>query len=416
MTIAVHTLGCKVNQCDADTLISMIKKLGHNAFSTREFNQSADIYVINTCTVTHVSDKKSRQMLRRARKQNPNALVAMCGCMAKNSPKIEGVDFVFDARIPDDFLLRIKEISTDREKNIICDDGLGKTRSFIKIQDGCDRFCSYCIVPYVRGGIISREPAEILSKAKELIESGALEIVLTGIQVASYGYDTGKTSLSSIIKEIAALDGLKRLRLSSIDPWAVSEDFLDAVAESPTLCSHFHLSLQSGCDATLEKMNRRYATAEYAKAACCLRKIRPETALTTDVIVGFPGESDSDFEKCLSFVRKMEFAKVHVFEFSPREGTPAAEFSGQVPHKIKSERGKVMRELAAELQNNFLQNQIGKTLDVLFEKRLKPQADFVGNSENYCSVKVNSESNLINTIKKVNITACEGEILTGITN
>ncbi|MCL1884830.1 MAG: tRNA (N(6)-L-threonylcarbamoyladenosine(37)-C(2))-methylthiotransferase MtaB [Defluviitaleaceae bacterium] len=407
LTIAVHTLGCKVNKCDAEALVNSLKGLGYNAFFG--FDVAADVFVINTCTVTHVSDRKSRQMVRRAKKLNPDAFVAMCGCMIKDS--IDGVDFVFDAREPDMFFEKIREIPPKTATPLYPKD-IKNTRSFIKIQDGCDRFCSYCIVPYVRGRLKSRLSDEIFSEAESLIKSGAPEIVLTGIQVASYGYDTEESDLPSIIKKIASIQGIKRLRLSSIDPWAISEKFLSAVKESQALCSHFHLSLQSGCDTTLEKMNRKYTTKDYAKAANELRKIRPDAALTTDIIVGFPGESDSDFEQSLDFAREMEFAKIHVFEFSPRKGTPAAEFSGQVPHKIKSERGKIMRELALNLQRKFLQKQVGKIQNVLFEKN-KTQGIYQGNSENYCLVQVKNDKNLRGTIKKVKITACEGETLIG---
>ncbi|MCL2578300.1 MAG: tRNA (N(6)-L-threonylcarbamoyladenosine(37)-C(2))-methylthiotransferase MtaB [Defluviitaleaceae bacterium] len=416
MTIAVHTLGCKVNQCDAEALIATLKTEGHNAFSTREFDVCADVFVINTCTVTHTSDKKSRQMLRRARINNPNALIAMCGCLVKNTEEMDGVDIIFDAREPSDFLLRINTlnlksspIKNNLQKN--------KTRSFIKIQDGCDRFCSYCIVPYVRGEVKSRPLAEIISEAEALIETGTLEIVLTGIQVDAYGDNATKEGLSAVIKKIAAINGLKRLRLSSIDPWAVNDDFLDSVAVSQVLCGHFHLSLQSGCNTTLKKMNRRYTTAEYKKAADALRKIRPDAALTTDIIVGFPGESDFNFSQSLEFVREMNFAMVHVFEFSPRKGTPAADFPEQVSQKIKNLRGKIMRETAAELQKNFLENQIGKTLCVLFEKEKSPGI-FMGNSENYCTVLTESEFDLKNSIQKIKITSCtekmlKGEVLNG---
>ncbi|MCL2456587.1 MAG: MiaB/RimO family radical SAM methylthiotransferase [Defluviitaleaceae bacterium] len=532
LTIAVHTLGCKVNQCDADALISALKNLGCNAFSSRDFDSHADVFVINTCTVTHISEKKSRQMLRRAKKLNPNAFVAVCGCAVRaESSFFSEADFIFDARKPDDFFAalarfadcNVPEISsqtctvaekneknfvaeknnltsreknfseeknsllsreknfvaekneknfneeknnltsreknfaaeknnltsreknfaaekneknfaaeknnlTSREKNFAAEKNEKiffshdvaqnkKTRAFIKIQDGCDRFCSYCIVPHVRGEIKSRPLPEIVSEAQNFVAAGALEIVLTGIQIAAYGNDTEnravdvareyrpENSLSCVIKKIAALDGVNRLRLSSVDPRAVDENFLEAVA-LPVVCEHFHLSLQSGCDATLKKMNRRYTSAEYAKSAAALRKIHADAALTTDIIVGFPGESDSDFLESLNFAREMKFAKLHVFEFSPRTGTPAAEFLGQVAHKIKSERAKIMRDLSDELQKNFLRAQIGKTLDVLFEN------ENFGHSRNYCAVRT-SHSHKKNTIQKIKINGSENEFLTG---
>jgi threonylcarbamoyladenosine tRNA methylthiotransferase MtaB len=403
MTVAVYTLGCKVNQCDADALISALASRGHNAFSARDLDLPADIFVINTCTVTHISDKKSRQMISRAKNKNPGAFIAISGCMAKNNAKINGVDFIFDARHPEDFFSRIEKITPQAFYLKETSEKI-KTRSFIKIQDGCDRFCSYCIVPYVRGEVLSRPVAEVVAEAEKKIACGAKEIVLTGIQVASYGKNE-EASLSFLIKKIAALNG--RLRLSSIDPWAVDENFLEAVSGSPSLCCHFHLSLQSGCDATLKRMNRRYTTADYAAAAHSLRKINPETALTTDIIVGFPGESDEDFEKSCAFVREMNFAKIHVFEFSAREGTPAANFSQQISSDVKKFRGKIMRQLANVSQKNFLQNQIGKILNVLFE------TNATGFSENYCKVKISSDKNFRNTIQRVKITACTNDFLTG---
>ena len=400
-TVAVHTLGCKVNQCDSEALLARLVGMG---FASVRFNEVADIYIINTCTVTHVSDRKSRQMIRRARKLNPDAFVAVCGCMVKTAPETEA-DFIFDARDPDDFFAKI----SNKAASEATESGFTKTRtrSFIKIQDGCDRFCSYCIVPHVRGAPKSRPMAEILEEAEALIAAGTLEIVLTGIQAASYGDDVSKATLSDLIKNVSALQKLRRLRLSSIDPWAVNDDFLNAIENSSALCSHFHLSLQSGCDATLEAMNRRYTTAEYAKAAQALRKLRPEAALTTDIIVGFPDESDSDFRQSLDFAQEMKFAQIHVFEYSKRTGTPAAELSGQIPSAIKSARGKAMRELALSLQKDFLKSQIGKTLPVLFETNSR------GHSENYCLVE--AANAFANTIQNVKITTSTNEILIGIT-
>jgi len=454
LKVAAHTLGCKVNQCDTEALLSGLKGMD---CVIGEFNQPADIYIINTCTVTHVSDKKSRQMIRRARKKNPAAFVTVCGCMPKNKPLTPdalGVDFIFDARRPVDFYVKVREFanasnphgfiaSFESEPGRVSDSPdncrPARTRAFVKIQDGCDRFCSYCIVPHVRGTPASRPMAEILSEVQSLVRNGAPEIVLTGIQVATYGDDTSvarareiagqvcddeavcddanwlslrRESLTSLIKEVSKLDGLRRLRLSSIDSWAVNDDFLDTVTKSATLCSHFHLSLQSGCDTTLKAMNRRYTSAEYAQAAQALRDLRPDTALTTDIIVGFPGESDSDFQKSLDFVREMKFARIHVFEYSPRIGTPAADFPGQISPAIKSARGKTMRDLATELQNNFLKTQIGKTLLVLFETQPKPN-HYLGHSENYCPVEVMSNTNLHRTIQKVKITENTSEVLKG---
>jgi len=404
--IAIHTLGCKVNQCDTNALIDVLVEHGHDAYSTHDFDQNADVFIINTCTVTHVSDKKSRQMLRRAKRHNPNAMIAMCGCMAKKS---EVADYVFDARNPDDFLNKLNIKPIDSNPQML--KSKKTTRAFVKIQDGCDRFCSYCIVPHVRGRPKSRPLTEIIKEANQLVADGIPEIVLTGIQVASYGQDTGTCDLPDVIKEVTAISGLQRLRLSSIDPWGVDGDFVSAVA-SPLVCGHFHLSLQSGCDTTLVMMNRRYSTSDYKNAAERLRHAKPNIALTTDVIVGFPGESDADFAESLAFVKEMKFSNIHVFEYSPREGTPASTFPDQVPHSVKHERGKIMRTLGNELQAEFLQSQVGKTLNVLFEKQ---KSFYVGNSENYCTVCVKSDTNLTGRICKVKITSYEGDFLHGNT-
>jgi len=401
-TIAAHTLGCKVNQCDTEALLARLTNIG---CIIRDFNQPADIYIINTCTVTHASDKKSRQMIRRAKKQNPQAKIAVCGCMAQKDPATAqeiGVDFIFDARKPDAFIQEISNLIPNSNDTSQEDKSPTRTRAFLKIQDGCDRFCSYCIVPYVRGKPTSRPMAEILAEAELMLTNGALEIVLTGIQVASYGNDTKDATLPKLIEKISSFAGLKRLRLSSIDPCAVTPEFLQAVANSTVICDHFHLSLQSGSDTVLARMNRRYNTAGYANAAESLRKIFPNVAITTDIIVGFPGETDAEFNESLTFAQKIGFARIHVFEYSKREGTPAATLPNQVPDKIKTDRGKQMRQLAATLQTDFYKLQIGKTQPVLFETETAP-GEWQGHTTNYCPVQILCNENLANTIRPVEI-------------
>ncbi|MCL1788625.1 MAG: tRNA (N(6)-L-threonylcarbamoyladenosine(37)-C(2))-methylthiotransferase MtaB, partial [Defluviitaleaceae bacterium] len=351
MVVAAHTLGCKVNQCDTDAVLGRLTDIGCVIGS---FNDAADIYIINTCTVTHASDKKSRQMIRRARKQNPAACIAVCGCMTQNTDKDFAekldIDFVFDARKPNDFVQKVSEMDagvgdtvSPAHQNRTLPTPKFRTRSFVKIQDGCDRFCAYCIVPYVRGKPKSRPVADIMAEIKNLLAGGTQEVVLTGIQVASYGEDSGDTNLAALIKQILSLDGLQRLRLSSVEPCAITNDFLAVVASSLALCDHFHLSLQSGSNATLQRMNRRYTTAEYAKIAASLRAINPNVALTTDIIVGFPGETDEEFNESLAFIQKIGFARIHVFEYSKREGTVAATLPNQVPDNVKTARSKKMR-------------------------------------------------------------------------
>ena len=389
----------------------------------QNFNQHADVYIINTCTVTHASDKKSRQVIRRARKQNPNAVVAVCGCMAKSDPTaavVLGVDFIFDARSPEAFLSFVSEMHRTQGSAQIQDLYSAKsftptrTRAFLKIQDGCDRFCSYCIVPYVRGKPISRSVSDVITEARSLIANGTQEIVLTGIQVASYGEDTSNDNLISLLSQISDLTNLKRLRLSSIEPCIINSDFLALISSSSILCDHFHLSLQSGCDTTLARMNRRYTSAKYAEIVASIRNVRPSAAITTDIIVGFPGETDEEFAQTLTFVQKINFARIHVFEYSKREGTPAATFAGQIEENVKTKRSRELRELALMQQKDFYQTQIGDIVPVLFESS-KTANKWQGYTSNYCPVEVICDANIANTILGVKITAfsqngLEGEI------
>jgi len=330
-----------------------------------------------------------------------------------------GADFIFDARKPDDLLAKLNEmplvphVPTQHAGFNTSTATAGRTRAFIKIQDGCNRYCSYCIVPYVRGPVVSRPLEEIQDEASTHIKHGAQEIVLTGIQVAAYGYDTGNNiTLPALINHLSST-GIKRLRLSSIDPWAVDDAFMAAVSNSPTLCAHFHLSLQSGSNKTLTNMNRRYITTDYATAANKLRSLKPNMALTTDIIVGFPGETEEDFKESLSFASEMQFSKIHVFEYSPRTGTSAANMPNQVPSHTKSARSEKMRALSSSLEQSFLSSQVGKQMPVLFESKSNESPDiWQGHTENYCQVKVKG-TNLSNTIQQVKITDITNNSLMG---
>jgi threonylcarbamoyladenosine tRNA methylthiotransferase MtaB len=423
-TFSVITLGCKVNQCDTDTLVKTLQKNGYiytqNRLSSN--HQPPDIYIINTCTVTKVVDKKSLQTLRRLRRLNPGAFIAVCGCMAKrdnatslqgkDTPVFDGADFVFDTRQPECLLAVLEKRFGKVEKNTIVETVSGsKTRAFIKVQDGCDRFCAYCIVPYVRGKPVSYPVADILQKIKDLVQSGTKEIVLTGIQLSSYGKNITdnitKTSLPKLIREITTFaPDLQRLRLSSLDPRAIDDEFLETVTQTPILCDHFHLSLQSGCDDTLIRMNRKYTTGDYDKIVERLRQIRPSAAITTDIIVGFPGESEHDFEKSLAFVESMGFARVHVFPYSLREGTKAATLPDPVPPGIKKARNIKMLALAAVLKERFLSAQIGKQAEVLMETPTQ------GHTRNYCMVCTVSPAKP-NTLVHVHITGHNNDGLIG---
>jgi len=400
VTVAAHTLGCKVNQCDTEALLARLVGIG---CTLRKFNQQADIYIINTCTVTHASDKKSRQIIRRAKKQNPSAKIAVCGCMMQQKTETSEIeaDFIFDARKPDAFIKFLQSLCPEADHKPLIYTPT-RTRAFIKVQDGCDRFCAYCIVPYVRGKPVSRPVHDILTEARDHIANGVLEIVLTGIQIASYA--DGANSLPELIKQTAALTGLKRLRLSSLDPCAITDEFLQAAKESShILCDHFHLSLQSGSDNVLNRMNRRYTTAQYSHSVQKLRQIFPNAAITTDIIVGFPGETAEEFEQSFTFAKKIGFAAIHVFEYSRRDGTPAATFAGQVTDKIKSDRSYRMRTRAARLEREFYQSQVGRTASVLFESENSP-GKWQGHTSNYCLAEIICNEDLTNIIRELQIT------------
>ena len=396
----IYTLGCKVNQCDSE---SIAQKLVDYGLNRKKPTESADLLIINTCVVTSAASAKSLQIIRRFKNKNLNGQIAVCGCMAhagtQNLPELP-VDFVFDARSPDKFL---SEIKSKIHSSITENSHTLKTRGFVKISDGCDRFCSYCIVPYVRGGIKSTPIKQIIDTVKTFTDSGVKEIVLTGIQTAAFGKDTGE-NLPKLIRELSEIKDLKRVRFSSIDPWAVDDEFLPAVNDSSNLLDHFHLSLQSGCDKTLHAMNRRYTANMYKKNIDSLRKIRPNASFTTDIIVGFPDETDEDFLQSLDFIKSLGFLNIHVFEYSIRKGTKAAELPNQINSQVKKERSKIVRELSNEMQETFLENQIGKTVNVLFEKKY-------GLTETYC--KVMAPGSKQNEIQKVMVTSVKDDFLTG---
>jgi threonylcarbamoyladenosine tRNA methylthiotransferase MtaB len=365
-------------------------------------------------------DKKSMQYIRRARRANPNAFVAVCGCMANGRKETfpEGVDLLFDTRAPEGLLEALAVRHENREPNGNCMETpppqANRTRAFLKVQDGCDRFCAYCIVPYVRGEVTGMPMDEVLHNVNALVQQGTKEIVLTGIQLAAYGKDSGEGKLPGLIRNISLhAPGLYRLRLSSIDPWVVDDEFLQAVADTKILCSHFHLSLQSGCDATLARMNRRYTTDGYARAVAALRKVRPGAAVTTDVIVGFPGETAADFNESLSFTKEMGFARVHVFPYSPRAGTKAVGLPGHLPDTVKKARNAEMLALAARLKKDFFTAQVGRVTEILMETPTQ------GHTGNYCLVHLpNSNPITPNTVATVRITGhgddhLNGEIIHG---
>jgi len=388
--VAFYTLGCKVNTYESDAMASLFEQAGYEIIPHTE---KADIYIINTCTVTAVGDKKSRQMIRRAKRLNPQAIIAVTGCYAQVAPDevkaIEGVDIIIGnehkkeivelvEQVRDEQISLVAEISDAYE-----DFGAGnyhsRTRATLKIQDGCNSFCSYCIIPYARGRIRSRSMDSIVTEVKSLAKQGFVEIVLVGIHLASYGKDLEQGDLISVVEELNKIEGIQRIRLGSLEPKCLTEDFVNRIKKAEKVCPHFHVSLQSGCDATLKRMNRKYNMQEYFEGLERLRTI-PDVSITTDVMVGFAGETEEEFAESLANVEKCGFSSVHIFPYSIRKGTPAAKMPNQVPESIKAERAAKMAQLAEKMQKDFEEKYIGKTVEVLFEQ------DGKGHTANFIQV------------------------------
>lgn len=412
-TVAFYTLGCKVNQYETEAMAELFLKRGYTVSS---FDEPCDVYVINTCTVTGMSDRKSRQIIRRAKKHNPHAVVAVAGCYAQTAPedvlKIDGVSIVIGTNersqivdlaeaAADSPICAVKNIMDTHEfEELDISTYSERTRAYIKIQEGCNQFCTYCIIPYARGPIRSRAPEKVISEALRLVQNGFSELILTGIHVASYGVDLGNITLGKLLLKINGIEGLERIRLSSIEPMTLNEEFIREVSACDKLCRHFHLSLQSGCDETLKRMNRKYTTAEYKKIVDGLRREYPDVAVTTDIMVGFPGETEEEFEKTVDFVKEIGFADAHIFQYSPRRGTPAAKRSDQIPPEIKEKRSKIIAEITEKSRDEFIGSFLGKTVDVLFEQ---PDSGgyFLGKTDNYITVAVPTAENLSGRLLKV---------------
>jgi len=362
--VAFYTLGCKVNQYETEAMIESFETAG---FKTVEYEEYADVYIINTCTVTNMGDRKSRQIIRRALDSNPDAFIAVVGCYSQISPdkviEIPGVKLVVGTNERAK-IVELVEYAQDKEEkiNMVSDimevrefeemsikNYKSRTRAFLKIQEGCDQYCSYCIIPYARGHIRSRKPESILEEVNHLAQNGFKEIVLTGIHVASYGRDLENTSLIEIIEQVHQVEGIARIRMSSVEPKTLNDEFIERLSKLDKICRHFHLSLQSGCDETLKRMNRKYTTEEYLKVVNRLREVFPEVAITTDLIVGFPGETEEEFQCTVDFIQKVNFSGMHVFKFSPREGTPAAQHKNQVLPQIKEQRSRIITSLASRI-------------------------------------------------------------------
>ncbi|MFZ5987704.1 MAG: tRNA (N(6)-L-threonylcarbamoyladenosine(37)-C(2))-methylthiotransferase MtaB [Bacillota bacterium] len=419
-TVAFYTLGCKVNQYETEALSAIFEKAGYMVV---DFEDMADIYVINTCTVTNLSDRKSRQMIRRAKKNNLNSIVIVVGCYAQTAPeevnKIEGVNLVIGTKERSRIIDYIKEIESGKGKlNLVGDimktkefEELGvdiykeRTRAFLKIQEGCNQFCSYCIIPYARGPIRSREEEKVIEEVVKLSKGGYREIVLTGIHVASYGKDIKTTSLIDIIKKVHQIEGIERIRLGSIEPTTINEDFIETVRSLKKMCPHYHVSLQSGSDSVLKRMNRRYTTEDYRRSVNLLRKNIEDVALTTDIMVGFPGETEEEFEETYRFLDEISFAGMHVFKFSPRKGTPAASYKDQVSPQKKEERSNKLIELASIKTLEFNKRYVGRELPVLFEQAVKSKDGCMeGLTPNYirvlCEGDMSLEGKIVNVLLK----------------
>lgn len=424
---ASFALGCKVNQYESEAIAELFAEKGYEIVG---IDEEADVYVINTCTVTNFGDKKSRQLIRKVKRQNENAIVAVVGCYAQTAPKelmeIAGVNLVIGTKDRAQIVEMVEQYDrANGVENHVSDimkervfeplsiqKLANRTRAYLKIQDGCSQYCSYCIIPYARGPIRSREPQEVVAEVKRLAENGFKEVVLTGIHVASYGKDRRDTSLPDILKQVHEVEGIERIRFSSIEPNVVTEEFAQTMAALPKVCDHFHLSLQSGCDKTLKEMNRKYDTEKYRQAAATLRKYLPKVALTTDIIVGFPGETEEDFRESYAFAEEIGFAKIHVFPYSPKRGTPAAARKDQLLNAVKSERSHTLIQLSDKMAAEFLADAVGTDAEVLYERAVG-DGIYEGHTTNYMKVHGRSEVDLTNRIAKTHITRVEGEMLFG---
>ncbi len=424
MKIYIQTLGCKVNQYESQAMESILREHGHDISDTPE---GCGAYIINTCAVTAESGRKSRQAVRHLQSINPEAVIAVCGCFSQISPddaESLGADIVFGSADRLEFIDSLEKCFLTREKTFNIDEALkrrkyenlpagnlgGRTRAMLKIQDGCSNFCSYCIIPYARGPVRSMAPEIAVKEAARLSSEGYRELIVTGIEIASYGRDLGGVSLSDTVCDIASAANGARIRLGSLEPRVVTEEFCKKLASAGNVCDHFHLSLQSGCDETLKRMNRKYDTARFLESVTLLRRYFPDCGLTADLIVGFPGETEEEFSKTLEFIKKCGFSSMHIFPYSIRPGTVAAKMENQLSKGIKKERAHRAAEAADKLETAFLNSCVGKTLEVLFEQ--EENGFSFGHAGNYCTVFVQGVG-LHNRSEKVFITGTKDGMLSG---
>ncbi len=408
-TVAPLTLGCKVNQYETDGMIELLKEAGMTAVS---FEEKADVYLINTCSVTNMADKKSRQMIHRAKKLNPDAVVIAAGCYVQaakdklmeddrisiiigNNKKKDIVQILEDyleIGVTDEGML---DIAAEKEyEPLTINSTLEHTRAYVKIQDGCNQFCSYCIIPYVRGRIRSRELASITEEVERLAQTGVKEIVLTGIHISSYGKDKeNEVGLADVIDAISKIESIERIRLGSLEPGIITDTFIDRIVDNKKVCPHFHLSLQSGCNTVLKRMNRKYTCEEYFEKCEMLRKAFDRPALTTDVIVGFPGETDEEFQETVDYLTKLNLYEMHIFKFSPRQGTVAAGMRDQIGPEIKNQRSDVLLALSEKNKHAYEASFRGETLEVLIEEKVRRNGKngYRGHTERYIDIFVEEE-------------------------
>lgn len=416
MRFSTYTLGCKVNQYETEAVEEMLEAAGY----IRDQSDEADIALINTCTVTNTSDQKSRQIIRRHKRKRKDCIVVVLGCYAQVSPEevaaVEGVDLVLGTKNRANLLEDLEAVRrgegpivdveeherTDPFEALHVEDAEARTRAYMKVQDGCNRYCSYCIIPYARGFIRSRAIDDAVKEARCLAQNGFREVVLTGIHIGSYGKDLDEAvELIDLIEAIGAVDGILRIRLSSVEPMTITDEFLQRVQKIPSFMPHFHLSLQSGSKKVLEEMNRKYTPAEYKETVENIRRYFPDAGITTDVIAGFPGETEEEFEEGLAFVRDIGFSDLHVFPYSMRKNTPAAKREDQIPKAIKNRRAQRLIEAGKEMHKKFAESMVGRRFSVLFEE--EKDGKYYGFTPNYLRVFVESDEDLHNAVRCVTI-------------
>lgn len=429
-TAAFLTLGCKVNTYDTEAIMEIFEKGGYQIVP---FDTKADVYVVNTCTVTHLGDRKSRSMLRRARRMNPDAVIVAMGCYVQVAPQevsaIEEVDLLIGTQKRKEILHYIDQYRCSQQKQSYVSDIMhehdfedlsisetkGKTRAFIKIQEGCSQFCTYCIVPFARGPVRSRPAADVIAEVKRVRDHGYKEVVLTGIHIASWGIDFAeKDNLITLIQAVDRVDGIERIRLGSLEPLLITEEFAEKLSAIDKFCPHFHLSLQSGSDSVLKRMGRRYTTQQYTEIVDRIRRFFTLPAITTDIMVGFPGETEEEFQETLDFVRAIGFYQVHVFKYSRREGTRAAGYPDQIDDQIKTQRSHQLTAVAKGEERRFLEANDGRITDVLYEKG-DDEGHYTGHTANYIPVILKTDQKIDGKILKTALSYKQSEyMMTGL--